>query len=303
MTLNFKLILDYKHFFNSEPPANRLELIKHIPKLYLLYEISGLNYRLKPYNQLKYDYSLKIQADELEYFCPIDKKLHKHYVQIASNYTKSEKNYPLIFNRAANLFALEEILNSSDFSEAENFDMKKVEVWDGIFRYLLAVNTEVVKVKELASEEITIEKISASTLALNELLIEDNPFYILFKGIKLIEYLSKHPLYGLELERYFKETLKIDKDKFIYNILSLSMSNSQEHTFTEFVYNLKEPDKFLEYLGNNRINNRNPTTLLSIKKTPFYKENDLRYIVLDINFLVNKSYNFFINDFLFIKSL
>jgi hypothetical protein len=299
MLPNLKLILEYKHFFNSAPPENRLDLVKHIPKLNLLYEIAGLNYRLKPYNQLKYDLSLETQSKELEYFCPIDKDLHKHYVQIASSFTKSKDDYPLIFNRASNLFALEEILNSSDFSTEENFDMKSAEVWDGIFKYLLAVNTEIVQVKQLAPEDTTIENISASAIALNELMIEDNPFYIPFKGIQLIEYLSKHPVYGVELESYFKETLKIDKDKFIYNLLSLSMSNGQERTFAEFVYNLAEPDEFLEYLSNNQIKNDNPISLLTIKKTPFYKENDLRHIVLDINFLVNKSYNFFINDFWF----
>ncbi len=299
MLLNLKLILEYKHFFNSEPPENRLDLIKHIPKLQLLYEIAGLNYRLKPYNQLKYDLSLETQANELEYFCPIDKDLHRHYVQIASGYTKSKDDYPLIFNRAGNLFALEEILNSEDFLEEENFDMKRVEVWDGIFKYLLAVNSEVVKVKVLPPKETTIENISASAIALNELMIEDNPFYIPFKGIRLIEYLSNHPVYGAELNKYFNDTLKIDKDEFIYNLLSLAMGNGHEQSFTEFVYNTAKPDEFLDYLSSNQFKNKDFIKLLTVKKTPFFKESDKRYIVLDINFLITKSYSFFINDFWF----
>ncbi|WP_026473538.1 hypothetical protein [Alkaliflexus imshenetskii] len=299
MIPKLKLVLEYKHFFDSEPPENRLDLIKHIPKLQLLYEIAGLNYRLKPYNQLKYDFSLETQTKELEYFCPIDKDLYKKYVQIASKYTKSKDEYPLIFNRAANLFALEEILNNDGFLQEEKFDMKKVEVWDGIFKYLLAVNAEVVKVKQLPPEDTTIENISASAIALNELMIEDNPVYIPYKGICLIEYLSKHPVYGNELQRYFNETLKIDKDRFIYNLLSLSMANSQKKSFTEFVYNTNEPDAFLDFLSSNQFNNRDFIKLLTVKKTPFYKDRDTRYIVLDINFLINKSYNFFINDFWF----
>jgi hypothetical protein len=299
MIPKLKLVLEYKHFFDSNPPENRLDLIKHIPKLQLLYEIAGLNYRLKPYNQLKYDFSLETQVNELEYFCPIDKDLHEEYVQIASRYTKSKDEYPLIFNRAANLFALEEILNNDGFLQEEKFDMKKVEIWDGIFRYLLAVNTEVVKVKQLPPENTTIENVSASAIVLNELMIEDNPIYIPYKGICLIEYLSKHPVYGNELNRYFKETLKIEKDKFIYNLLSLSMANSQKKSFTEFVYNTNEPDEFLDFLSNNQFKNKDYIKLLTIKKTPFYKEKDTRYIVLDINFLINKSYNFFINDFWF----
>lgn len=299
MIPKLKLILEYKHFFDAEPPKNRLDLIKFIPKLRLLYEIAGLNYRLKPYNQLKYDLSFETQANELSYFCPIDQDLYTHYVKIASGFIKGKDDYPLIFNRAANLFALEEILDNSDFPEDENFNMSRVEVWDGIFRYLLAVNTEVAKVKKVAQGKVTIENISASSISLNELMIEDNPLYIAFKGIKLIEYLSNHPIYGVELERYFRETLKITKGNFIYNLLSLSFANGQENSFTEFSYNTPEPDKFLDYLSNNRIKNSNPINLLSIKKTPFYKDSDTRYIVLDINFLANKCYNFFINDFWF----
>ena len=57
MKLKLQLLLEYKHFFNYEPPSNRLELIKNIPKINLLYEIAGLNYRLKPNNRLKNDIS------------------------------------------------------------------------------------------------------------------------------------------------------------------------------------------------------------------------------------------------------
>lgn len=301
MKPSVKLILEYKHFFDSNPPSNRLDLVKHIPKLQLLYEIAGQNYRLKPYNQLKYDFSLETQAKELEYFCPIDKNLHKHYVRIASSYTKSKIDFPIIFNRAANLFALEEILNNNGFLEDEEdkFDMRTVEVWDGIFRYLLSVNTEIVKVKQLPPDDITIESISASTIALNELMIEDNPIYIPFKGISLIDYLSKHPVYGAELHKYFNDTLKINKDKFIFNLLSLSMANDQQNRYTGFAYRTTEPDEFLDFLSSKKIENNDYIKLLTIKKTPFFKESDTRYIVLDINFLINKSYNFFVNDFWF----
>ena len=299
MKMEIKLILEYKHFFNSEPPENRLTLIYHIPKVNLLFEIARLNYSLKPYNSLKYNTSLEMQSEELRYFCPIDDELHKQYVQIASNNAKSRDEYPLIFNRAANLFALEEILNCSEFPEDEDFNMGTVEVWDAIFKYLLAVNTEISRVKETESQSPTIESISASSIVLNELMIEDNPFFIVYKGIKLIEFLSKNATYGIELERYFNEVLKIESDQFFFNLMSLSMANGKQRQFEEFVYHTIARDEFLDYLSENRIENTNPITLLSIKKTPFYKVSDIEYIILDINFLVNKSYNFFINDFWF----
>ena len=299
MIPKIRLILEYKHFYGTNAPSNRLEIIKNIPKLNLLYEIAGLNYRLKPYNQLKYDESLKTQKRELAYFCPIDEQLLKHYAQIASTFTKNQDDYPIIFNRAANLFAIEEILNCFDFPLDDNFQMSKVEVWDSIFKYLLAVNAEITKIKPIDQKYLSIESITASSIVLSELMIEDNPFYIAYKGIRLVEYLSADSIYGPEIERYFNEVLKIEKDQFFYNLLSLYMANNQENHMTEFVYSLNQKDSFLEYLSQNKVTNKAPILLLSVKKTPFYKESGFRYLVLDINFLVNKSYNFFINDFWF----
>lgn len=294
-----KLILEYKNFFNTEPPKNRIDLIKHIPKKQLLYEIAGLNYRLKPYKSLKIDTSLETQKKELRYFFLIDEKLYEKYVRIASSYSRNTKNYPLIFTRATNLFALEEILNNDDFNEEESFDMKKSEVWDGIFRYLLAVNTEILKVSKEAKENTSLENICASTLSVNELMIEDNPFLTIYKGLKLINYLSNDKTYGKEVRDYFDKTLKIEKGKFLFNLMALSMSKKHDNPDIEFFYFMEQPDSFLNYLSKNKISNNNYITLLTLKKTPFYKENEQKYVLLDINFLINKSYNFFINDFWF----
>ncbi len=294
-----QLILEYKHFFGVDAPENRLRLIQEIPKINLIYEIAGLNYRLKPYNQLRYNISLEKQREELRYFCPIDDTLYRRYAKIASSYSTSQEDYPLIFNRPANLFALEEIVNADDFIEEEEYEMNKAEVWDAIFKYLLAVNSEVVKFRKSNTNNLTIENFNAAAIVLNELMIEDNPLLMPYRGLRLIIFLSKSKIYGDELNRYFIEVLEIEKDRFIFNILSLLMSNKQEKQFTEFVYNTSGKDGFLEYLSRNKITNKNTITLLSIKKTPFFKHNDLRYIILDLNFLANKAFNFFINDFWF----
>lgn len=299
MIPKLQLILEYKHFFNEEPPQDRLELIRHIPKRNILFEIAGLNYRLKPFNQLKYDTTLKTQTDELRYFCPINNNLYDKYRAIFSQYIKDANHFALIFTRASNLFAIEEITNGSGFIENDNFQMRDVSVWNSIFKYLLAVNSETAKIKPVEDNNLTIENISASSLALNELMIEDNPFYTPYRGIKLIEFLSNHPLYGNEIDHYFNEVLKIQKDKFIFNLLALTIANKSKDDITAFVYKTNENDNFLEYLSDKKISNSNPTTLLSTKKTPFYKDSDNVYVVLDLNFLMSKSYYFFINDFWF----
>lgn len=297
--MKLTLILDYKHFYGCDPPENRLSIIKNISKKHLIYEIAGLNYRLKPNNELEYDVSLETQVAELRYFCPIDDNLYNHHIKIASKYTKSKTEYPLIFNRVANLFALEEILNYSDLEDIEDFVMRKTEVWESIFKYLLSVNSEITRVTPIKNSEITIEKISAHSLVLNELLLYENPLLTPYRGLQFINYLSKHDIYGPEIETYFKNIIQSEKDRFIFNLLSLGIANKQKIKSNEFVYFTENGDNFLDYLSKNRITNKDPLSLLSIKKTPFYKDSNNKYIVLDINFLISKSYNFFINDFWF----
>jgi hypothetical protein len=299
MILNTKLILEYNHFFQSEPPVSRLELIKNIPKKNLIIEIAGLNYRLKTFKKLKYDFSIEAQYREIERFCPIDKGLQNHYLTIFNSFVSS-KNFPLIFNRATNLFALEEIISSDIFiPDDEKFSMNNPAVWNAILKYLLAVNTEVVKFINIPNEELTLEKVSASAISLNELMIEDNPINTVFRGIKLIQYLSNHAVYGPEINQYFKDILKIDKDKFIYTILSLCGGNEKPNYELEFIYNHKDIEPILDFFSGSSIINRDPIKLLNIKKNPFYKFAEETHILLDINFLVNKTYNFLLNDFWF----
>jgi len=298
--IDVKLILDYTHFFGEESPENRLSLIKNVSKKHILYEIAGLNYRLKPKDRLKYDTSLETQIKELHYFCPIDDRLYNHYAKIASIYTKNKDEYSIIFNRVANLFAIEEILNSNELKDIDNFTMCDVNVWDSIFKYLLSVNCEVTKINKNKPQNITLENITPSSIVLNELMIEDNPVSVPYRGIKLLEFLSSHPKYGIEIETYFKNVIKIEPDKFIFNLLSLMVANNHEDKNMDFFYLTKGEDSFLEYLSSNKIENNNPITLLSIKKAPFYKDsNNNGYIVLDLNFLIDKCYNFFVNDFWF----
>lgn len=293
------LVLEYKHFFTSEQPENRLDLIHEIPRINLLMEIALLNYELKPSTQLKYDVSIESQVREIGHFCPIDLDLRQQYLSVFNSFVKRGLN-PLIFNRAANLFAFEEIVNSDLFIEEDkDFNMSKVEVWDSIFRYLLLVNMEVVKVTKRSGENLTLEEISASAIVLNELLIEENPINTAYRGIKLFEYLEKDTFYGSELKRYFAEELNIEKDRFVYNILSLCFANNQENKSLNFYFKHEKNDSFLDLLSDSSFNNKQTELLLRLKKFPMYKVSEDAHVLMDVTFLFNKLYYSFLNDFWF----
>lgn len=293
-----KLILEFKQFFFEEPPIDRISLIKSIPKIQLIYEIAGLNYRLKPSDKLYFNYSIEFQLVELKYFCGGNQGLFSSYLSIFKNYiTVSE--YPLIFNRASNLFALEEIINCPFLIEDHDFNMDRQEVWDGILKYYLAVNSEIVKIKPLPITDLSFEQVSANALVLNELSIQSNPLYSIYRGIRLMNYLSTKSPYHLEFKDYFEKVVKMDKDEFIYRIIAISILNKKPTFWEEFVYNLKEPDTFFDYLSLSNTDSITPGRLITLKKSPFFKQDDLTYVLLDNTFLLNKCYSSFINDFWF----
>ena len=142
-----QLILDYKIFFNQDPPENRLDLIKDTPTEALLYELVGLNYRLKPKNEIHINDSLDFQAVTLEYFLK-DNDLFRKYAGVAEKYTKDKNDYPHIFTRQSCLFAIEELLNSNFVSNISNEEFGTLDHWESIVKYLLSVNTEITKIKE-----------------------------------------------------------------------------------------------------------------------------------------------------------
>src|SRR5436853_6069216 len=131
-----QLILDYRLFFGEDPPEDRITLISHVSRKAILFEIAGLNYRLKPKDKIYVDTSLNTTMKELRYFTMNIESLYEKYSAVADKYSKSKDEFGIIFNRQACLFAMEEIL-SSQLGEPENFVMAKEEAWEGILKYLL----------------------------------------------------------------------------------------------------------------------------------------------------------------------
>ena len=105
-----RAILGYHDLFGEEPEG-RLSLIQNICRTNLIAEISGLNYRLKPNNQLHNDYSVKTQDKELLYFSGEQQEIYERYGKMAQKFVRGPGDYPLLFTRQTCLFALEEIVN------------------------------------------------------------------------------------------------------------------------------------------------------------------------------------------------
>ena len=262
----------------SEPPENRISLISHISKESILYEISGLNYRLKPKTEIQIDETFETQVKELKYFTMTKEQFVK-YSNVAERYTKSKEEYPIIFNRQACLFAMEEIVNSSEIKNIDNFKMAKPEVWDSILRYFLAVNYTITQIREEDKDtRVDFESLNPKLLPLNEMSIETDPVFTPFRGFHLIDFFLKHEVFGIEISKYFKVVYNIEPQQFIFELFSMYLSNSSEKPEHNFFYLIKEGHQNLYDKLSQATPNKETYKLITIRKSPFINVGPCKYI-------------------------
>lgn len=296
-----QLILEYAHFYNDPLPENRLDIIANIPTEPLLYEIAALNYRLKPKTEVQFNGSLEFQIKELQYFLK-DIVLYRKYAAVAERFTKGKYNYPLLFTRQSCIYAIEEILNSDYKTETQDEEFGTIEHWESIVRYLLAVNTEITKINsEKDDNKAGFESLNPKLIPLNELGIETDPIYTPYRGFHLLNYYLNHPEYKDYVIQYFQEQYFLEPAEFIMNILRMYLANSSENPEWDFFYQVEESNLPLFDALSKRYTSKDVYKLLNIRKSPFVKTGQKKYIITDNTFLLEKCYSQFINDFWFDK--
>jgi len=294
-------ILNYINFFNHKPPEERLSLVKKISKKDILYEITALNYRLKPKDVLRVDESNETQLKELRYFTHTTQR-YNEYFKIFDTYTKEYSNHPIIFNRETCLFILEEIVNNMTETEYES-DVKNYKYYrEIILKYILAVNYEINIIEEEMSNNISFEDLNPKLLPLHELQIATNPIQTAYRGYNLINFFIDESDFSFEVKQYFQETYKIEPGNFIFQIMSMYMNNNNKNPDLNFYYQIREEQKiFFDQMSVRRNLNDDTYKFINIRKSPFIKVDNEKYLLTDNTFLIEKTYNQLINDLWFDK--
>lgn len=292
------VILEYSSFFNEDPPS-RISLLEGLSKDAILYEFAYLNYLLKPKNQTQFDHSFETQIKILRYLLKSDlhfkscfRVLTTHFVGLA---------IPAIFHRGTFLFAMEEVTQSQEILPIDDFEFENADQWENLFKYILAVNSELIKIGDSSEETLknpSFENLNPALLPINELSIESNPVFTIYRGFLLIEYFSKVEKYSKKLIQYFKNNYGCLPNEFLQRVQRVLMHESYEDKKFGFCYPSKEIDSFLEALSE-RTKNKDLYKFIGIRKSPLIKVNDNDYLLSDSVFLVEKCYSQFINDFWF----
>jgi len=290
------LILDYKLFFGSEPPENNISIISDLSKRAVLIEFIGLNYRLKPKEEIFIDVTIGTQLKLLKYFAQTEELYYK-YLKIFNKFYKSDSDFPLIFTRQTCLFAIEEIVNSEEISDIEDFKMGRIEVWQAIFKYLLAVNYKITKLRE--DDEVGFESLNSKLFALNELSIETDPIFTAYRGYQLIDFFNSHAILSKEIQSYINEEYNMTPQEFMFRILEIYLDESTTNPKLNFYKNVIDRRAALFDKLSIRIKNDDTGKLLGIKKSPLIKDSHNKYMIADNAFLIQKTNTQFLNDFWF----
>jgi hypothetical protein len=292
-------ITGYHTLFGTQPPEDRLSLIQHLSKDIILLEIAGLNYRLSGGTSREVDTSLERQLQELFWFCGKDRFLFTKYRgMIAALKNGSRIN---LFSRAQCVFAIEELIQSH-LPIIEGFSMTAPNSWEPLLQYLLSVNTAITRITEEKDDEpINFETLSPKLLPLNEAMILNDPVFLVNRGQDLLHYLAAHQDVGDHLKTYLLNTYKLSPDEFIFQIYSLVMANQSDAQHLDFHYQVADdhPSKYLFEILSAKFENPDLKTLINIRKNPFFKRSENRYILTDQHYLLEKAYYQLINDFYF----
>ena len=303
------LILGYNHFYSDSPTKNRIDLIKHISKNDLLFEIAACNYRIKSPKKIFFEYPASTQIKEIQFNLRFYPELANETSSKYQWHLSNTSSNSIVFNRAALIFAINEILNCPEFKDIKDFKFSGYDQ-EKIFKFLLQVNDEITFYRSdsqiLNSGYSEFERLNLALLPLNEYFIPIDPLLLFFRGGSLFTHLNTTN-YKDSLNQYIQESTGLVPQRFIFELTSMFLTKHMGNDEFNLYYHLKENDeriKLFDFLSaRSNLKSENRLELLGLKKSPLYKTLDNNYFILDNMFLLQKSYDFFIWDFVFDKLL
>lgn len=296
MKIILRQIVKITDLFPKGDYNNRLDLIKNYDKSDLLKILSSIN--CFPGKHINLEYTDQDHEDILSWLFS-DESFFSKWKSAFLNLTRN-KSFPVVFHRAANLVAIEEIL-SNDFSGTKG--VNECSDVEAFLKYYLSINSLINNQQQFNTTEgindleIFISGISAT----NELDIPFFPDQDILRYQELIDYLCEHDEYGKYVNDYFKS---IGVSKEYYGIWGLSYIipiQQSKMIHPPICVASKKRDKVMlaRFSGDILQPGHSPLETLNVKKNPFWNIGDGKFLLLDIQFLIDKCYHSLINDLWF----
>lgn len=296
-------ILSYKEIFGTDEPNNPIELVKHISKIELISNFASSNNRLKPPESVFYDHSVERQWGELRLFCGTSPALVEKYSQKIAAFTRIDKRWTM-FNRVTNLYALELIIQSDLIKNIPDYKMT-YDDWDALMKFYLCVNSLVGKNTEAKTDVNRLDfldKFAPLFLTLNQYFTETISVFSIYRAWRLYNFIDQSELFKYTVTDYFKTILDSTYESFLLRIFIIITTKQTQNPLLRFVFSPgdTETKKIFNFFSIPRERfDSNKLEFLSIKKKPFYRASEDLYLLLDNQFLLEKTFDLFLNDFWF----
>lgn len=305
------LFVGYEIVFGAKYASDRLDFLRNIPQRAVLYELAGLNLRLRPPLKKQFKTSFFDQLEELKYFCKGDQKMMLPYYAALRKVNVllqgKQGGAPIMFSRPANVYALQEIFDRLPDLDNPKFEWSMTD-WENLLKYYLCVN-DVISAYDRQEEDLShrpFEKLAAGSGFLNEMIVINDPIYTVKRFIHLVKYLEQDNTLSTSVSKYFAD-IGLSPSDFARHIFSMCYFHKGDKEDHKFYYRLdpsnldqKESIKALEYFSKRRLGKKlHELDVIEIKKSPVFKDILNYYVLLDTIFIIDKLYELFINDFWF----
>ncbi|HEX5168655.1 MAG TPA: hypothetical protein VFW11_05745 [Cyclobacteriaceae bacterium] len=305
------LFVGYEIVFGQKYGGDRLDFLKEIPQRAVLYELAGLNLRLRPTLEKQFKTSFIDQVSELSYFCKDDQEMMLPYYtamrKVNAQLQGRRGGKPIMFSRPANIFALQEIFESLPDVETPAFEWR-MDDWENLLKYYLCVN-DVISSYDSQDEDLShqpFEKLAAGSGFLNEMIVINDPIYTIKRFIHLFQYLDKDTVLSKAVNQHFTD-IGLSASDFARHIFSMCFFHKGNREDHKFYYKLdplnpehKESIAVLQYLSKRRVGKKmHELDMIEIRKSPVFKDIHDYYVLLDMLFIMDKLYELFINDLWF----
>lgn len=317
----FGHLIKYSEAYNESVPEILSDLVREIPKEELVSTIVAINSRINPVNNSHLDDSRETQIDCLRMLFLDNENSweNSNCVYFLEKYLRTPKNH-ILFSRVTCLYALQEILNCSDF--AIIVPTYTIDLREKILKFLLLINTNILSFEteyiDSGHEELGsrfFDFFMFKEIPQNQYYHSLDPLNLLEKSFTLLGKINEDRIFGQHFSVYLEIKFGVTSFVEFFKFLAFTFFKSYDDKLKLNYVNINEDQiEYVKILDG--FSKRNPTNIVSnndlkifefleLKKNPLFKTqnhinpNIISYLVLDNRFLLEKTYSLFINDFWF----
>jgi len=291
------LIVKVETIYKGFDYERRLDLIKQYSKQDLLKYLATINFL----PNVGFEDTFDKQIGTLRILVENNKELFDKICKQALR-LKADIHIPLIFSRASTLTAIEEILQS----DIKNESCRKIAP-ENFLKYYLSVNSFIAESQHKSDRDKSDlsfeEKFVAGTAPSNTFFHDFRPIESMRRGICLSHFFQSHEKYGQHYKSYFDKIGYKPELFMVWLMRCIMPSLRMQRVHCPIVAPQLKQDKIIfNHLSSGTVNkNKVLLETFNVTKKPIYKFEDGRYLLLDKELILDKSYHSLINDFYFDK--